>query len=240
MPKNKFIMVDGLDGCGKGKAIEAMKELVHSKKLKTFDLKTFWKDNDSIPTLEQVGDADVIISAEPTYALVGKGIREEIIRDNRREYSAQSTAFAFSLDREILYRRLIIPALKSGKIIFQERGIITSIVYQPVQGNISLNEIINLPGNRLALQHAPGLVIMPRLPAKTAMERLKKREKKDNAIFENLPFQEKLKERFESEWLQTLLKNNGSKIAYIDNEMTTVDEFKAKVAKIVEEYLFEK
>jgi len=237
MPKNKFIMVDGLDGSGKGKAIEALRELAHSRKLKTFDLKTYWKDYDTIPTLQDIGDAEVIISAEPTYALVGRGIREEIIRDNKREYSAQSTAFAFSLDREILYRRLIIPALKAGKIVIQERGIITSIVYQPVQGNISLNEIINLPGNRLALQHAPGLVIIPRLTPKTAMQRLKQREKKDNAIFENLPFQEKIKERFESEWLQTLLKNNGSKVEYIDNEHTSVDEFKSKVAEVVAAFL---
>ncbi|HLD18871.1 MAG TPA: hypothetical protein VJB90_02575 [Candidatus Nanoarchaeia archaeon] len=237
MPKNKFIMVDGLDGCGKGKAIEALRDLAHSKKLKTFDLKTYWKDYDIIPTLQDIGDAEVIISAEPTYALVGKGIREEIIKDNKREYSAQSTAFAFSLDREILYRRLLIPALKAGKIVFQERGIVTSIVYQPVQGNISLNEVINLPGNRLALQNAPGLVIIPKLSAKTAMARLKGREKKDDAIFENLPFQEKLKERFESEWLQTLLKNNGSKVEYIDNEHTSVDEFKSKVAEVVAAFL---
>ena len=240
MHKNKFVMVDGLDGCGKGIAIDALRDLAHSRKLKTFDLKTFWKEFDTIPTLEEIGDAEVIISAEPTYALVGKGIRQEIIKDNKREYSAQSTAFAFALDREILYRRLIIPALKAGKIVFQERGIITSIVYQPVQGNISLNEIINLPGNRLELQHAPGLVIIPRLLAKTAMERLSRREKKDDAIFENLPFQEKLKERFESDWLQTLLKNNGSRVEFVDNESISVEEFKSEVARIVESHLFQK
>ncbi len=235
--KNTFVMVDGLDGSGKGSAMEALKEFAHDKKLRTFDLKTFWKENDAIPDISELGEFDVLISAEPTYALVGKGIREEIIKHNSREYSAQSTAFAFSLDREILYRKLLIPALKAGKWVFQERGIVTSLVYQPVQGNISMNEIINLPGNRLALQHAPGLLIIPQISAHVAMQRLASREKKDDAIFENLAFQQKIKDRFESEWLQTLLKNSGTRIEFVDNESVSEEQFKQSVKDLAEEFL---
>ncbi len=236
MVKNKFVMVDGLDGSGKSAAMQALKEWAHERKLKTFDLKTHWREHDTIPSLDDTEGCEVIISAEPTYALVGKGIREEIIKDNKRDYSAQSTAFAFSLDREILYRRLLIPALKAGRYVFQERGIVTSMVYQPVQGQISLTEIINLPGNRLALQHAPGLVIVPKLSAITCLERLKNRSKKDDAIYEKLPFQEKIKERFESEWLQTLLKNNGGSVVYIENETLATDEFEQEVKKAADAY----
>ena len=200
-----------------------------SKKLKVLDLKSYWKDSDDIPDFESVSEYEVIISAEPTYALVGKGIRQEIIKKNEREYSAHSTAFAFSLDREILYRKLLIPALKAGKLIFQERGITTSLIYQPVQGNISMNEILALPGNKLAMQHSPGLVLIPKVTAQTSIVRLKNRSKKDDAIFENLKFQEKIRERFESEWFRTLLENHGSKVEYIENDMLTEKEFREKI-----------
>ncbi len=234
-----FVMVDGLDGSGKGITVSAILEHLDKSDKKILDLRKYWKEENRIPEIEEIEEYDVIASAEPTFSMVGKVIREEIVRNNKRQYSGLSTAHAFSLDREILYKKLIIPAIEAGKIVVQERGVISSIVYQPVQlEKINLKNIIDLPGNRLALKYAPSLMIITKVDAEVIIERLKGREKKkDDAIFENLFFQRKIESRYESEWLKQLFTKVGSKVVYLDtNPPRTEEDTKELAIKIFKDH----
>lgn len=237
--KGKFIMLDGLDGSGKGVVVKALKEYLVKKGKKVFDLKEYWQDIHAIPDVEEANDYNIIISYEPTYSWVGKAIREEIIRESNRKYSGLTTAYAFALDREILYRKFLIPCLEKGKIVIQDRGVVTSIVYQPEQlEKISLKDIINIPGNRLALKYAPDLLILTKVDPLVVVERLKQRDKKDSAIFENLIFQRKIALRYESEWLKKLFEGQKTKIVYLDtNSPRTEEDTKNDAIKIYEEFI---
>jgi dTMP kinase len=239
MADGKFLMVDGLDGGGKGVVIDSLKDYFESRGLKIFDLRRYWKEKNEIPELDDVRQYDVICSAEPTFSMVGKVIREEIVRDNNRKYSALTTAHAFSLDREILYKKLLIPARAAGKIILQERGVVTSIVYQPIQQErMSLKDIMNLPGNRLALKNAPDLLIILKVEPAVVIKRLSDRGKKDHAIFENLAFQRSVEERYESDWLRKLFFNFKSKVVYLDtNPPRTVSDTKENAVRIWKEQI---
>jgi dTMP kinase len=215
--KGKFVMIDGLDGSGKGVIATALREYEEKKGKRVLDLREYWKENPRIPSLEEVKGYDVIISSEPTSAMIGKVIREEIISKDTRKYSGLTTAHAFSIDREILYKKLIVPAIQQGKTIIQERGVITSLVYQPVQlEKITLMDIIRLPGNAFALKHAPTLLLITKIDPDVAMKRLKEREKQDNAIFEEIFFQRKIAARYNSDWLKRIFEKNKTQIAYID------------------------
>src|SRR4030042_3300495 len=99
MKKGKFIMIDGIDGSGKSTVVQILAVYLKGKGKKVFELKEFWKTSQSLPEPEELYDFDILISAEPTYSLVGHAIREEIIKDNKRAYTAFSTATAYSLDR---------------------------------------------------------------------------------------------------------------------------------------------
>jgi thymidylate kinase len=67
-----------------------------------------------------------------------------------------TTAHAFALDRQILYNKFILPALKAGKTIIQERGVVSSLVYQPIQmENLTLRDLLNIDGNNIAIRNAP-------------------------------------------------------------------------------------
>lgn len=234
--KGKFVMFDGLDGSGKGTLVNALKEYYEDKNKKVFDLREYWKEHNDIPEITELQEFDVIISSEPTHSMIGKVIREEMIVKNERRYSGLSTAHAFSLDREILYKKLIIPALRAGKMIFQERGVITSMVYQPVQlEKITLRDIIHLPGNTLALKNAPDFLIITTVSPATVMKRLKAREKQDNAIFEERLFQRKIDERYRSQWLKTVFEKQGSKVIYFDtDEPKTVEQSKQEIVELWE------
>lgn len=237
--KGKLVVVDGLDGSGKGTIVSALRKWATNKGLRIFDLREYWTVNHSLPEKEDFQDFDVIISAEPTFSLVGSAIRDELIRENKRNYSAFTTAQAYAIDRNILYKRVILPALELGKIIFQERSVTTSIVFQPVQAeHLPLAMVLELEGNSLALKHRPDLLIILDVKPETSMERLAKRDKKDKAIFEKLDFQKKVDERFKSEWFKEIFENQGSKVVYLDAN-GTVEEAEQETIKIWEDFLKE-
>lgn len=230
MKKGILVMIDGIDGSGKGVILKSLSDWAVAQKMKIFDIRNYWKEKNTFPEPEEFADYDVIVSNEPTFAMVGQAIREEIVRENNRHYSAWTTAQAFSLDREILYRRVIIPALAQGKIIFQERGVTTSIIYQPIQEEpIELEKIMELSGNKLALEYRPDLLIISQVDPKEAMARLTERDKKDNSIFEKLPFLEKISERYAAPWFRELMESRGSEFVYLKTDKTVYDTINESV-----------
>ncbi|MBN2052444.1 deoxynucleoside kinase [Candidatus Woesearchaeota archaeon] len=236
--KGFFVIIDGLDGSGKSTILNAIADYLKKKGKKVFELKEYWKTSHSLPEPEELIDYDAIISAEPTFSMIGKAIREEIIKDNKRDYSALTTATAYSLDRLILYKRLIIPLLGRGKIIVQDRSVTTSIVYQPIQAEpLSLKKLLALEGNALALKHRSDLLIIADVKAEDCIKRLGARdEKKDNVIFENLEFQQKAYKRFKSKWFRKLFEGQGSKVVYLDANKTK-EEVANDAIKVFEDFL---
>jgi len=232
-----FIIIDGLDGSGKSLIVNGLAEHFKNQGKKVFELKEFWKTSNSLPEPEELFGYDVIITAEPTYSMVGIAIRQEIIKNHNRNYSVLATATAFSLDRLILYKRIIIPLLEKGKIIIQDRSVTTSIVYQPIQAEpLSLAKVLGLEGNRLALENRPDLLIIADVNAEVCAERLAARsDKKDNAIFENLAFQKKAYKRFKSKWFRKLFEERGSKVVYLDADKSKQEVVNSAI-KFCEEY----
>ncbi|MBI2144999.1 hypothetical protein HYU18_01615 [Candidatus Woesearchaeota archaeon] len=238
MLKNRFVMVDGLDGSGKGAIVDALQEWAEGKGMKVLDLRSYCREKGTFPENDELLQYDAIVSAEPTFCHIGKAIREEMIRATERTYSATSIAQAFALDREILYKRVIIPAIKAGKYIFQERGISSSLVYQPVQEHIQLSELIKMNGNRTAMQFAPALLIIAVVRPETVVKRLGIREKKDNSIFDTLEFQRNIDSRFRSDWLSQLFAQHGSKIIYMDtDEPKTMEQTQSEAVKAFEGFI---
>jgi dTMP kinase len=235
--KGFFIIIDGLDGSGKSTVVQILTDYLKVKGERVFELKDYWKLSHGLPEPEELYDYDFIISAEPTYSMIGGAIRDELIRQNKRKYSAFTTATAYALDRLILYKRIIIPLLEKGKTIIQDRGVTTSIIYQPIQAEpLQLSKVLSLEGNKLAMQHRPDLLIIADTKPELCIERLNKRiDKKDNVIFENLKFQKKAYERFKSKWFSQLFTRRGSKIVYLDTSKTK-EELMNDVIKLYEEF----
>lgn len=236
--KGKFIVIDGMDGVGKGVFLDTL--ILDAKKsgLKVFDLHDFWKHHDRLPTLNEVEGYDVIYSSEPTYFGLGKVIRHILInKDLEVKYSTQVIANAYALDRHILYEGLLLSVLKKGIHVFQSRCVSTSLVYQHLTGKddgMSFDEILNLAGNKFALEHAPDYLIVPIVEnPEDVIKRLENRDKKDNAIFENIDFQIKVKKEYESFWLKELFEKKGTKVIYMDAGKT-IEYSKQQISEFYE------
>lgn len=201
-----FLIVDGIDGSGKGTIVDTMAAALKRRGRRVFDLRAFWKSKHTFPTADELKRFDVIISAEPTYAWVGAAIRNELVRSV--QYDPSTLVDAYALDREILYRRLIIPLRRAGKLIIQERGVPSTLAYQVTQG-ASVRSILNRTGNRLALTHSPDYLILATLDVETALKRLAARTaKRDGAIFERRAFLTKLARRYASPAYRRLFRSH--------------------------------
>lgn len=212
-------MIDGIDGSGKSTVVSAWKKYLIEQGKKTFDLKEYLKEKDYYPNLDELEDCDVIFSAEPTYTGVGKVLREELI-SKKNNYSGEAVAQAHSLDRLILYKKIIIPCLAKNKLIIQDRGLSTSLAYQPAQDpNLTLESIAELVGNRLAAQYRPDHLILVKIDPHIAFDRLVSRtDKQDDAIFEKIDFMIKSSEKYYEEKYKNFFTNIGSQIHYLSGE----------------------
>ena len=207
-----FIMLDGIDGSGKSTVIEVWKEYLTQAGNAIFDLKHYWQTNHTYPELSEIKSYDFIFSCEPTYADMGEVIRKELIKTGTN-YTTTAIAHGYSLDRLILYNKIIIPLLKDGKCVVQDRGVSTSLAYQTMDGTLSIKDLTDLPGNSLALKHRPDYLVLMNLKPETAIARLGGRlDKQDNTIFEKLGFLTKFQAKFADPAYRQIFTEAGTQI----------------------------
>ncbi len=232
-----LLMLDGIDGSGKSSIITAWKEYLTKEGNTIFDLKDYWKQNNNYPDYKQLNAYDFIFCCEPTYTGIGKVIREEFIQTSN-DYSPIAIAEAYALDRLVLYKKIIVPALADGKCIIADRAVSTSLCYQHLEpANLSLDEIAALPGNDFALKYPPEHLILLSINPEIAIKRLTDRQnKQDNAIFEKLDFLKKAAAAFASEEYQNFFTKLGTNVLYLPAE-DGIDIMKVKATELLSKIL---
>lgn len=235
-----FIIVDSIDGGGKSTIIETWKETLTKQGNAIFDLKKYMQETGRYPELSELNGYDFIFSAEPTYVGVGTAIRQELIK-NGTNYPVQALAEAYSLDRLILYNKIHIPLLKSGKCIIQDRSITSSLAYQSLSDpKFTMKKICSLPGNKLALENRPDYLILVKIDPTEAARRLSGRtNKQDDAIFENLPFLKKSAKQFFSSELKDIFTKRGTRVISL-NGNEKIDIMKQEANKLLNKILSKK
>ncbi|MBT3835660.1 hypothetical protein HOD05_03645 [Candidatus Woesearchaeota archaeon] len=220
--KGTFVVVDGLDGVGKGVFIDTFVEEAKIDGKRVYDVEEFWNRFGYYPDLEKVSSYDVVLTSEPTFCGVGELIRKELTANNGRHYSTRVIAEAFSLDRRILYENFVLPLLEAGTEIYQSRSVSTSLVYQRQTAidegaNFSVDDILELPGNKFCFSHPMDHLVIPTIGDVSELTtRLEQRQKTDDSEFEVPEFQLKLKPHYESTELRELFERNGTKVTYLD------------------------
>lgn len=230
MKRGDFIVVDGLDGIGKGVIEASLSEKIGDR---VFDSVSWCKENlGERPDVSLLDDYDAVLTAEPTYSGLGSDIRKTLIANsNEGKFPSGLLIRAYALDRDIQMRSFVVPALERGYNVLQSRSVATSLCYQTLNAEdegedlgVARDRILRDPGNIYQLENAPNLLIIPTIgDVDELMRRLGKRDKKDDAIFEKREFLERAKSHYESDWLRAIFEDAGSKIAYLDAGISIKD-----------------
>jgi len=207
MKNGLFIMIDGIAGSGKTTVIEAMYKHLKNRGLSCWNQQD-WTET-TPPAHKDVAMFDVLFTLEPTKQWVGSALRHAMFHD--KSYSGISHAHAFALDREIQYRRLILPALEAGKIIIQDRGVSASLVYQPLLPNsLSAIEVTQLPGNKLALEHTPDHFVFTDISPERVAERIAARTDDAKGIYAEIDYLRLVDQKFREPWFREQFESRGT------------------------------
>ena len=194
-----------------------------------------WK-LDRPPMFDELPEMDVLFSFEPSRTWVGAAIRQELSQ-TEHPYGCAEVAQAFSLDRQIQYRKLNLPALAAGKIIIQDRSVSSSLVYQPLMPNaLSLDQVAALPGNAFAIEHAPNHLILTSLPVDTIVERIKSRTDDSKGVWQDIELLRRADQEYRSEWFRELFESHGTELHSLDTGKS-IEESRANAVTIIESIL---
>ena len=250
-----FVVIDGLDGIGKGEIERAIIQYEQRLGRAVFDSISFSRANrKGLPELKDFWNPpetyfDTILTAEPTYSGIGHVIRTELIKKGSK-YSYRTQIEAYSFDRLINMIRVIIPALKNNLRIIQSRSMASTLCYQSLKAkengqniNKIRKEILDHPGNKLQLKWAPDLLIIPTIKnIRHLINRIEKRKeykKDDNSIFDDMKFQSNLRRFYEDKWLKNLFESHGTRVEYLDAGISE-DETRRQAIEIYKRFLAER
>ena len=206
MKNSMFIVVDGIDGCGKSEIIKSLHNYLFSKNKKY----------------------RILTTREPTNGKYGKRIRDMLRKEKNPKSSSKKLMELFIKDREDHLKNTIEPFLKiSNKnelnVVLCDRYYYSTIAFQGAQG-LDMKDLIA----KNKKFRKPDIAFILDVEPFVALERIAYRKKEK---FEQLEFMKKIRENFLK--LPNLLKDT---IKIIDASKTlkeVFDEVRKEIDKIL-------
>jgi len=170
--KGKFIVIEGIDGCGKTTQIdEISKWLPKSGLMKK--------------------GSQLITTREPGGSLLGKKLRSLILDNNKNNKpSSLAELLLYSADRAEHVSKIISPALKKENWVISDRFSDSTLAYQGYGRNINLETIKNIE-SIVCQGESPDLTIFLEISPEESILR-RKHEKPDRMESEGIEFLEKV------------------------------------------------
>ena len=174
--KGKFIVIEGIDGCGKTTQIDEI-----SKWLPTSGL--------------MKKDSQLITTREPGGSLLGKKLRSLVLDNNKNNKpSSLAELLLYSADRAEHVSKIISPALKKKNWVISDRFSDSTLAYQGYGRNINLETIKNIE-SIVCQGESPDLTIFLEISPEESIIR-RKHEIPDRMESEGIQFLDKVNEGF--------------------------------------------
>lgn len=199
MPKGKLISFEGGEGAGKSVQIKRLRDKL-SKKGK-----------------------DVVVLREPGGTSISEQIREVVLGPKNVGMAYTTEVLLFQAARAQIYREIILPSLKSGKIVLMDRTRDSSLVYQGMVRGFGAKLIEQL--NNISTQETyPDLTFLLDVSVETGLTRRGKTDKMDRLDMEKTDFHQQVRDAY----LEVAKKNDHKRWVVIDAEKT-IDEVESNI-----------
>ncbi|NNM84741.1 MAG: dTMP kinase [Phycisphaerales bacterium] len=143
----KFIVLDGIDGCGKSTQLHMLQTI-----------------------LEQLGAA-ILCVREPGGTAIGEHIRELLLSSKGEGLNMRAEMLLYMASRAQLVGEKIRPALAAGHTVLSDRYVSSTLAYQGSAGGLPIDNIMHVA--QAAIDGTwPDLTIILDLPLEKAMTRL--------------------------------------------------------------------
>ncbi len=174
--KGKFIVIEGIDGCGKTTQIDKISSWLPSSGL-----------------MEK--NSKLVKTREPGGSLLGRKLRSLILDNNKNNKPSSLTELLlYSADRAEHVSKIISPALENNNWVLSDRFCDSTLAYQGYGRNINLEIIKNIE-SIVCQGKYPDLTIFLEISAKDSILR-RKNLIPDRIESEGIKFLEKVNEGF--------------------------------------------
>ena len=148
--KGYFISFEGIDGSGKSTQIQKLAEFLEARGF------------------------DIVITREPGGSIGGEEIRNLLLQGNVDRWSAETEILLFTAARRDHLERIILPALKEGKIVICDRFTDSTRMYQGMRG-VNLRNLVDTL-NEKVIKFDPDLTIVIDINPEISLKRAKSRK----------------------------------------------------------------
>jgi len=201
-----FITFEGPEGCGKS---------TQAKKLKSY--------------LEGNGHK-VLLTQEPGGTQVGKHIRE-ILLDPKSVLDETTEVYLFAADRSEHVSKIILPALKEGKVVISDRYVDSTLAYQ-INGRGLPEDLVRYLNMISSKGLMPDLTILLDVSPKIGLERAKKVAAADRFEQEKIDFHNKVRQKY-----LDIAKNDPGRVNVLKTDYRSIEELQDDIRQLVEEAL---
>ena len=174
--KGKFIVIEGIDGCGKTTQVDEISK---------------WLPNSGLMPM----DSKLITTREPGGSLLGKKLRSLILENNNdNKPSSLAELLLYSADRAEHVAKIISPALNNKNWVISDRFSDSTLAYQGYGRNINLEIIKNIE-SIVCQGVSPDMTIFLEITPEESILR-RKNQIPDRMESEGIKFLEKVNEGF--------------------------------------------
>ncbi|MFD2217008.1 dTMP kinase [Metabacillus endolithicus] len=206
--KGKFITFEGPEGAGKTSVLEKL-----MKDIKNMDI-------------------EPVFTREPGGIHIAEKIREVILHKDHTEMDPRTEALLYAAARRQHLVEKVIPAIESGKVVFCDRFIDSSLAYQGHARGLGIDEVFSI--NEFAINGVmPDLTFYFKIDPEVGLQRIaKSSEREKNRLdLENLSFHQKVQEGY-----QKVLERFPDRMIVIDAEKSieeVVNDVKTALKRVI-------
>jgi len=206
--KGKFITFEGPEGAGKTSVLELLMTELSGTEM------------------------EMVFTREPGGIHISEKIREVILNKEHTEMDSRTEALLYAAARRQHLVERVVPAIESGKVVFCDRFIDSSLAYQGYARGLGIEEVLSI--NEFAINGLmPDLTFYFKIDPKIGLQRISKssEREKNRLDLEDLSFHQKVQEGYEK-----VIAMFPERIVVIDAEKSleeVVCEVKNKLKKVI-------
>jgi len=171
---------------------------------------------------------DVVVLREPGGTVISEQIREVVLSSKNVGIAFTTEVLLFQAARAQIYRELVIPSLKAGKVVLMDRSRDSSVVYQGIVrgfGEEMIEELNDISTNKTK----PNLTLLLDLPVEIGLQRRVDSGKMDRLDMEAKDFHRKVRDGY-----LKIAKEDRDKRWEIVDASQSLEEVEEKIWEIVE------
>lgn len=171
---------------------------------------------------------DVVVLREPGGTVISEQIREVVLSSKNVGIAFTTEVLLFQAARAQIYRELVIPSMKAGKVVLMDRSRDSSVVYQGIVrgfGEKMIEDLNDISTNKTT----PDLTLLLDLPVEMGLQRRVNSGKMDRLDMEAIDFHHKVRKGY-----LKIAGENKKKRWYIIDASKTLEEVEENIWEVVE------